>query len=44
MVYAMAEKAKVREKREYWIAGGSRAIIEVLEVNDARFSDGMRFT
>ena len=44
MVHAMAEKAKIREKREYWIAGGSRAIIEVLEVEDEQFADGMRFT
>ena len=44
MVYAMAGKAKLRERREYWITGGSRAIIEVLEVEDERFADGMRFT
>ena len=43
MVHAMAEKAKIKERREYWIAGGSRAIIEVLEVQDARHADGLRF-
>ena len=44
MVYTMGEKAKIREKREYWILGGSRAIIEVLEVDDPRFTEGLRFT
>ncbi len=44
MVYAMAEKAKIKKWHEYWIVGGSRIIIEVLEVNDARYADGIRFT
>lgn len=40
----MTGRAKIWKKWEYWLEDGSRAIMEVLKVDDKRYEDGMRFS